>query len=258
MLDLALLRNATFTTLLVAGALLSAAAWASLTYESLWLQSVLGLTPIKAGLVLLPASLAAFAVSLAIGRVLHTASPRLLIGSGLLVIAAGALAQGVIRPGSSWWVVMPGLLLVGIGAGLAMAPLSATAMGAVARSRAGMAAGAVSTFRQLGYAFGIAVLGEVFHAGLSRVAGPALANALSGGEAGTVMARSPALVPVVHHAFAAGLDATFAVAAGLGALGGVLVLVFVRPPKAPAEAPAGVSYETEGESAGRSRRTAVR
>ena len=137
MLDLALLRNATFTTLLVAGALLSAAAWASLTYESLWLQSVLGLTPIKAGLVLLPASLAAFAVSAAIGRVLHTASPRLLIGSGLLVIAAGALAQGVIRTGSSWWVVMPGLFLVGIGAGLAMAPLSATAMGAVARSRAG-------------------------------------------------------------------------------------------------------------------------
>jgi len=258
MLDLALLRNATFTTLLVAGALLSAAAWASLTYESLWLQSVLGLTPIQAGLVLLPASLAAFAVSLAIGRVLHTASPRLLIGSGLLVIAAGALAQGVIRTGSSWWVVMPGLFLVGIGAGLAMAPLSATAMGAVARSRAGMAAGAVSTFRQLGYAFGIAVLGEVFHGAIARVAGPALASALSGGEAGAVMARSPALVPVVHHAFAAGLDATFAVAAGLGVVAGVLVLVFGKPSKAPAAAPAGVSYETEGESAGRSRRTAVR
>ena len=131
MLDLALLRNPTFTTLLVAGALLSAAAWAGMTYESLWLQSVLGLTPIKAGLVLLPASLAAFAVSAAIGRVLHTTSPRLLIGSGLLVIAAGALAQAVIRTGSSWSVVMPGLVLVGIGAGLAMAPLSSTAMAAV-------------------------------------------------------------------------------------------------------------------------------
>jgi hypothetical protein len=41
-------------------------------------------------------------------------------------------------------------------------------------------------------------------------------------------------------------------------VGGVLVLVFVRPSKAPAAAPGGVSYETEGESAGRSRRTAVR
>ena len=258
MLDLSLLRNGSFTALLVAGALLSAAAWAGMAYESLWLQSVLGLSPIKAGLVVLPCSLAAFAVSGSIGRIMHRTSPRLLIGSGLLVIAAGALAQAVIRVGSGWAVVIPGLALVGIGAGLAMAPLSATAMAAVPHSRAGMAGGAVSTFRQLGYAFGIAVLGEVFHAGLARVAGPALAGELSSGEAGAVMARSPALVPVVHHAFAAGLDATFAVAAGLGVVGGVLVLVLVRPSKAAAEAPAGVSYETEGESAGRSRRTAVR
>jgi len=241
MLDLSLLRNAPFTALLVAGALLSAAAWASMTYESLWLQSVLGLSPIKAGLVLLPASLAAFGVSAAIGRVLHVASPRLLVGVGLLVIAAGALAQGVVRAGSGWWVVMPGLALVGVGAGLAMAPLSATAMAAVPGSRAGMAGGAVSTFRQLGYAFGIAVLGEVFRGGLSRVAGPSLAGVLGGGEAGAVMARSPGLAPLVHRAFATGLDLTFVVAAGLGVVAGVVVLVFVRPAVPPAE----VSYDAE-------------
>jgi EmrB/QacA subfamily drug resistance transporter len=241
MLDLALLRNRSFTALLVGGALLSAAAWAALTYESLWLQSVLGLSPIKAGLVLLPASLAAFAVSAAIGRVLHTASPRLLVGVGLLVIAAGALAQGVIGTGSSWWVVMPGLALVGIGAGLAMAPLSASAMAAVPAARAGMAGGAISTFRQLGYAFGIAVLGEVFRGGLTRVAGPSLAGTLSSGEAGAVMARSPGLAPLVHRAFATGLDMTFIVAAGLGVIAGIVVLTFVRPPAPPAD----VSYDAE-------------
>ncbi|HEY7263808.1 MAG TPA: MFS transporter [Trebonia sp.] len=229
MLDLALLRNAPFTALLVAGALLSAAAWASMTYLSLWLQSVLGLSPIKAGLVLLPAALMAFAVSAAVGRVMHTTSPRILVGAGLLVIAAGALAQAVVSTGSSWWVVMPGLTLVGIGAGLAMAPLSATAMAAVPAERAGMAGGAVSTFRQLGFAFGIAVLGEVFHGGLTRVAGPPLAGNLAAGQAGFVMARSPGLTPLVHRAFAAGLDLTFVVAAGLGVVAGVVVLVFVRP-----------------------------
>src|SRR6516225_8531766 len=108
MLDLALLRNGSFTTLLIAGALLSAAAWAGMTYESLWLQSVLGLSPIQAGLVLLPCSLAAFAVSGWVGRIMHRVSPRLLIGTGLLVIAAGALAQAVIRAGSGFVVVMPG------------------------------------------------------------------------------------------------------------------------------------------------------
>jgi len=241
MLDLALLRNAPFTALLAGGALLSAAAWASMTYESLWLQSVLGLSPVKAGLVLLPAALMAFAVSAMIGRVLHTASPGFLVGIGLLVIAAGALAQAVIRTGSSWWVVMPGLALVGLGAGLAMAPLSAAAMALVPRERAGMAGGAVSTFRQLGYAFGIAVLGEVFRGGLTRVAGGSLAGVLGGGEAGAVMTRSPALAPLVHHAFAAGLDLTFVVAAGLGVVAGVVVLVFVRPRPARPE----VSYEAE-------------
>ena len=54
MLDLRLLRNPTFTAMLLAGALLSAAAWAGMTYQSLWLQSVLGLSAIQAGLVVLP------------------------------------------------------------------------------------------------------------------------------------------------------------------------------------------------------------
>ncbi|MGH3170427.1 MAG: MFS transporter [Trebonia sp.] len=235
MLDLSLLRSGSFSALLVAGALLSASAWAAMTYQSLWLQSVLGLSAIQAGLVVLPCSLAAFAVSAAIGRVLHATSPRLLIGAGLLVVAAGALAQGFLSAGSSWLAEIPGLVLVGGGAGLAMAPLSATAMAAVPGERAGMAAGALSTFRQIGYAFGIAVLGEVFRAGLAHSAGAGLAGPLSGGAARSVMARSGGLAHLVRAAFAHGLDDTFFVAAGLGLVGGVLVLALVRRP-APAAA----------------------
>ena len=169
MLDLRLLRNRTFTAMLLAGGLLSAAAWAGMTYQSLWLQSVLGLSAIKAGLVMLPAAAAAFIVSGQVGRFLHRTSPRWMVGTGLLVIGVGALAQAVLRQGSSWPVIIPGLVLVGIGAGLAIASMSATAMSAVPWQQAGMAAGALSSFRQLGYAFGIAVLGEVFNSGLSAV-----------------------------------------------------------------------------------------
>jgi len=120
MLDLSLLRSSSFTTLLVTAALLPAAAWAAMAYQTLWLQSVLGLSPIQAGMVLLPASLTTFGVSIAVGRVLHTASPRRLIGTGMLIIAAGALAQAVVRTGSGWAVVLPGLFLVGLGAGLVL------------------------------------------------------------------------------------------------------------------------------------------
>jgi len=229
MLDLGLFRNRTFTAMLLAGALLSAAAWAGMTYQSLWFQSVLGLSAIQAGLVVLPCAACAFLVSGQVGRFLHRTSPRWMVGSGLAVIAAGALAQAVLRENSSWPVVIPGLVLVGIGAGLAMASLTSTAMAAVPPERAGMAGGALSAFRQLGYAFGIAVLGEVFRAGLTRSAGASLAATLSGGQAQAVLARTPALSPAVHRAFAVGLDLAYLVAACLGAVAAVAVFVLVRP-----------------------------
>src|SRR6201986_3689251 len=65
MLDLSLLKNPVFTAMILAGALLSAAAWAAMTYQSLWLQSVLGLSAIQAGLVFLPCAASVF---LEIGR----------------------------------------------------------------------------------------------------------------------------------------------------------------------------------------------
>jgi EmrB/QacA subfamily drug resistance transporter len=228
MLDLGLLRNPTFTAMLLAGALLSAAAWAGMTYQSLWFQSVLGLSAIQAGLVVLPCAASAFLVSGQVGRFLHRTSPRWMVGSGLLVIAAGALAQAIVRQDSSWPPLIPGLVLVGVGAGLAMASLTSTAMAAVPWQRAGMAGGALSAFRQLGYAFGIAVLGEVFRAGLTRSSGASLSGALSGGQAQAVLARAPALSPVVHRAFADGLDLAYVVAGGFGLLATVLVFTLVR------------------------------
>ena len=94
---------------------------------------------------------------------------------------------------------------------------------------AGMAGGALSAFRQLGYAFGIAVLGEIFRGGLTRAAGSALAGPLGGGQAGAVIAGSPRLTTLVHHAFADGLDVMYLVAAGFGLLAAIVVFVLVRP-----------------------------
>jgi EmrB/QacA subfamily drug resistance transporter len=247
MLDLGLLRNPVFLAMLLAGALLSAAAWAGMTYQSLWFQSVLGLSAIQAGLVVLPCAASAFLVSGQVGRFLHRTSARWMVGCGLLVIAVGALAQAVVGQNTSWPPLIPGLVLVGVGAGLAMASLTSTAMAAVPWQRAGMAGGALSAFRQLGYAFGIAVLGEVFRAGLTRTSGAGLSAALSGGQAQAVLARTPALSPVVHRAFANGLDLAYVVAAGLGLLGAVLVFTLARPrPQAAAGAEAGSASMAAG------------
>jgi EmrB/QacA subfamily drug resistance transporter len=246
MLDLTLLRDRSFSALVATGALLSASAWAAMSYQSLWLQSVLGLSPIKAGLVVLPCALTAFVASAAVGRVMDRVQPRVLVGLGMFLIAAGALGQAVIRTGSSWPVVIPGLVVVGIGAGIAMAPLSSTAMALVSHQRAGMAGGALSAFRQLGYAFGIAVLGEVFRNGLQHAAGPNLAAALSGGQARAVLAANPGLEPLVHRAFADGLDPAYTLAAAFGLLAGIAVFAFVRTrPAHEAAAPAAAGPHTE-------------
>jgi EmrB/QacA subfamily drug resistance transporter len=249
MLDLSLLKNPVFLAMVLAGSLLSAAAWAAMTYQSLWFQSVLGLSAIQAGLVFLPCAASVFLVAGQIGRFLHRTSPRWMVGIGLLVIAVGALAQAVLGQSSSWPVVIPGLVLVGIGAGLAMASLTSTAMAAVPGPRAGMAGGALNAFRQLGYAFGIAVLGEVFRSGLTHAAGPDLSATLSGGQAQGVLARTPALAPVVHRAFADGLDLVYVVAAGIGLVAAIAVFILARPRPAPAES-ATTEAVTSGSQAG--------
>jgi hypothetical protein len=139
---------------------------------------------------------------------------------------------------------MPGIAAVGAGAGLVMAPLSSAAMALVPRQKAGMAAGAITTFRQLGYAFGIAVLGEVFAGGLTRVAGSGLSPALSGGEASAVLARQPGLSHLVHEAFATGLDQTLLVAAAFGLLGTIAVFAWVKIPRQQTPAPTSTPTET--------------
>ena len=123
-------------------------------------------------------------------------------------------------------------------------------MGAVPWQRAGMAGGALNAFRQLGYAFGIAVLGEVFRSGLTHAAGPHLSSALSGGQAQAVLARSPALAPVVHRAFADGLDLAYAVAGGIGLLAAVAVFILARPRPVPSAEAAATEAATSGSRSG--------
>ncbi|MBE7189248.1 MFS transporter, partial [Jatrophihabitans endophyticus] len=143
MLDLALLRNRSFVGVLLAALAVNFAAFAALTYTSLWLQSVRELSPIEAGLSAVPLSLAAFVVSAAVGRLLHGARPGPIIGGGMLLVGIGSLLDAVlIGAGSSWPALVPGYVVAGLGVGLAIPTMSSSAMAAVPHSRAGMAAGA--------------------------------------------------------------------------------------------------------------------
>jgi EmrB/QacA subfamily drug resistance transporter len=244
MLDLSLLANRSFLGILIASLLVNFAAFAAFTYTSIWLQSVIGLSPLRAGLTGLPVSVFSVIVSAFAGARLHGRSPRAIIGSGMLLISAGSLVCALlVDADSSWPALLAGYAIIGMGVGLVMPTLASSAMGSVPARRGGMAAGAITTARQLGFAIGIAVLGTVF---ASRAEGyladhgapdpSATSHGLAAGQAGRILAAVPgplrsSVDAALHGASAAGLDTGFFVAAGVGLVGGVAVLLLVRPAK---------------------------
>ncbi|CAM3988831.1 MFS transporter [Kibdelosporangium persicum] len=158
MLDLGLFRQWSFPVVLLAAMAFSFAAFAYMPFLSVWLQQRLGMQALAAGLVLLPMSLAAFVVAGTVGRHLHSVPFRYTLGVGLGLIGLGAL---LLTTGDSWAVTLPGMLVTGLGVGVTGQALPGAIMATVPHHRAGMASGALNTFRQLGFALGVAVLGTV-------------------------------------------------------------------------------------------------
>jgi MFS family permease len=228
---------------------LNGVAFGVLPFTSIWLQSVLGMGPIGTGLVLLPLAVAAFVVSGLGGRLLHSVPPRVTIGGGLLLIGGGTLGQAVLGAGSSWPVLIAGLVVTGFGAGLVNPSVAGAALASVPHEDAGMASGAVSTFRQLGYAFGVAVFGTVTTMRMehslsdSGVPDPhAAAHALAGGGADALSRIIP--TRELHAAFASGLDAAYIVAGALGLIAGIVVFVLLPSARSAAAESEGVGAQS--------------
>jgi MFS family permease len=244
MLDLRLFRDRSFVGVMAGTVALNAAAFGFLPYTSIWLQTVLGMSPVRGGLVLIPLALAAFLTAGLGGRLLHGAPHRWVVGGGLLLIGAGALGQAMLDAGSDWLSLTAGLVLAGLGVGLVNPAVASAALSCVPPRQAGMAGGAVNTMRQLGYALGVAVFGTLLTARAQHslsgdgVADPhAAARALVGGGARELLGRVPsgqraAVDHALRAAFTTGLDTAAVVAGGVGLVAGVAVLILVRT-KAP-------------------------
>ncbi|MFE5661454.1 MFS transporter [Streptomyces sp. NPDC056517] len=246
-LDLSLFRRPSFTGIMISALFLQGAAFAALLFESLWMQSVLGYEPVEAGLYILPMCAAAFLVSALAGR-FGPWPPRASIGGGLALIALGSGMQATLDAGSSGSSIVAGLVVSGLGVGLVTPSLAAAALATVPPERGGMVGGAVNTFRQLGFALGIAVFGLIFQSRIESVLKAdgsvpdphGTAAALSGGQARSVVAGWPEgeraeMTHLVREAFASGLNAVLVVAAALGAMASLLVVATVRIPAGGAE-----------------------
>ena len=161
MLPLRLLRDRRFAGPQVAVFAIAASFFAVFLYLTLYLQTVLGLSPIQTGLVYLPGTFLVFVVSGMTAQLGASYSPAKIATVGLLLVGIGLALMLFTAVGSAWTVLLPGLLVTSIGTGLFNPTGSALALNALPDEQSGLAAGANDTFRQTGVAVGIAALGTL-------------------------------------------------------------------------------------------------
>lgn len=140
LLDLALLRKPAFVGVMLGALAFNGAAFGVIPHLSIRMQTLLDMSPVRGGLTLLPMTGASVVVAILAGKPLHGVPARLTIGGGLLLIGSGSFCQAVLDAGTHWTVLVPGLVLVGIGVGLVSPALAGAALAAVPPERAGMAA----------------------------------------------------------------------------------------------------------------------
>jgi MFS family permease len=128
----------------------------------LYIQDVLGYSPLATGVRLMVISGGILVTSTVAGRLTSRMPIWLLIGPGLIIVGIGLLLMRGLNAGSAWTHLIPGMIVGGVGVGLVNPPLASTAVGVVAPQQAGMASGINSTFRQVGTATGSALLGTLF------------------------------------------------------------------------------------------------
>jgi predicted MFS family arabinose efflux permease len=202
MLPLTLFRGREFSAAQIAAFAISASFFALFLYTTLYLQEVLRLSPIEAGLVYLPGTVLLFAVAGATAQLPNRISPGLLVVVGLGLVAGGLALMTLAGAHSSWTALLPGELVVCIGTGLFNPALAAVAMGSVSERQSGLGAGVNDASRQGGIAVGVAAFGALVPA----------AAALGHGS-------PEAYVAGLHHALFVGAALA---AAGAVASGGLL------------------------------------
>jgi EmrB/QacA subfamily drug resistance transporter len=185
LMPLKLFRSRNLSTANTAAVLWAAACFAWFFLSALYMQLVLGYTPWEVGMGFLPANLIMAVFSLGLSaRIVMRFGIRGPLAVGLLFAAAG-LACFARAPvgGSFWWDVLPGMLLLGLGGGVAFNPMLLAAMSDVDPADSGLASGVVNTSFMMGGALGLAVLasGAAARTDSLQAVGVAAAEALNQG-----------------------------------------------------------------------------
>jgi EmrB/QacA subfamily drug resistance transporter len=180
MLDLTLFRKPAFNGVSVVALTLSAGMFALFLYITIYIQGVLGFSPLQAGLRFLPLTLLSFVVAPISGNLSHRVPVRVLMGVGLVMVGIGLLLMRGVSADSEWTALLAGFFVAGAGIGLTNPGIGQAAIAVVPPARAGMASGINTTFRQVGIATGVAALGAVFQSRIDSKIAELMPGAPSG------------------------------------------------------------------------------
>ena len=237
MVDFAFFRSRSFLGSNLVAFFVTFAMFSQFFFLTLYMPNVLGYTPLETGLRFLPATLLIIVSGPIAGRLADRVGPRPLMTLGLLLVSSALAIQSGLTIHSGYGLLLPGFMLMGLGMGLVMSPMSTAAMNAVDRTKAGLASGTLSMSRMVGGTFGVAVMGAlVTTIGRSHLdsslphlpvpAREALANALGSGGAGVHAA--PPIVAASHDAFVAALSTGLTIGAAVAAGSAVLAAVLIQ------------------------------
>ena len=161
MLDLSLFRNGTFTGANVVAILVTLAMFGIFVFFPIYMQTLRGWSPIQSGAALLPWTLLIVIFAPIAGKLSDRIGSRWLISGGMATVALCCLELSTVTVDSSFWHMLPGFVLGGLGMAFVMTPMSAAVMSAAPVDKAGVASGVLNTFRQVGVALGIAITGAI-------------------------------------------------------------------------------------------------
>ncbi|WP_409517515.1 MFS transporter, partial [Actinomadura luteofluorescens] len=162
MINLRFFRNRVFAGGLLSQMLYGIGFNGMIFYSATFLQRFLGFSPPQAGLVMLPPSIAIMVMTPVAFWLAGKLGPRPAIGGGLALMAFGMFLFSTIQQGDGYADLMPGVMIVGVGAAMGM-PLVMYVLKAVPEQQAGVASGIINVIREASGAFGIAIVGLLIH-----------------------------------------------------------------------------------------------
>ena len=226
---------------------LAAAMFGQFFFLTLFVQDVLGYSPLRAGIAFLPITGAIILTSQIAARSLPRVGPRRLMTTGALLAATGLawLSQVSVDSGYLDGILGP-MLLFGLGMGLLFVPLTIVAVSGVAPHEAGAASSLLNVTQQVGGSLGLSILVTVFGTASRNEAASQVAQLLGNGPADlAAQFRQTGQLPatIAHQVLAHGISTAFQLAAVFAALALAVAVVVIRPE------PASRDVETESTAA---------